>query len=308
MPASPIVRNTGQPLTEPLIEIESLSYSYPPNAGWSSREWALNDVNLAVAAGERVAILGRSGAGKTSLCLALKGIVPQLTGGRIKGAIRIGEHDPTQAAVATLADRIGMVFQEPETQFINLTVEDEIAFGLENLGLDRKEIGERLDWALALVGLDWARAFSPMELSGGEKQLAALASVVAMQPAILVLDEPVSNLDPEGRRHVGRALAELSSMAPLTIVVTSPVLTWQAELCDRVIVLDHGRVAFDGSRSALIRQVQLGELSEQAVGSELVSLAKCLTRLTGLGWAFDSVDQAEADLRAVLEGNGAPDG
>lgn len=294
-------------MAESLIEIDSLSYAYPPRAGWSSRDWALVGVNLKVEPGDRISILGRSGAGKSTLCLALKGIVPQLTGGRIKGRLRIAGQDPTAIPVASLARRVGMVFQEPETQFINLTVEDEIAFGLENLGLDRAQIGERIDWALGLVGMEWARAYSPMELSGGEKQLVALASIVAMQPPILILDEPVSNLDPQGRHRVVRAIAALSSRGPLTMLVTSPTLTWQTEFCNRVIVLDQGGVVFDGTRGALIRAVLEGRLSEQSTGNELISLASCLTRATGQQWAFDSVDLAEAALKPALAEGGLGD-
>lgn len=287
-------------MIETAVHLESFSYAYPPDSGWASRAWALKDLSFDIPPGQRVAILGLSGAGKTTLCLALKGIVPQFTGGRVWGIVQVGESDPLREPVARLAGQIGMVFQEPETQFFNLTVEDEIAFGLENLALPHEEIGDRIEQALDMVGLAWARYRHPRELSGGEKQLVAIASVLAMRPSVMVLDEPISNLDPGGRRAVRTALEQLESYGRMTTLISGSDFGWQASLCDRVLVLDQGVLAFDGSAEQFVQQETGGGAQYSALHGELMQLSACLSERTGGRCAFSTLDEAMQVFHARL--------
>lgn len=289
-------------MSDGAIQLQSFSYAYPLESGWASRPWALREISFQIPEGQRVALLGLSEAGKTSLCLALKGIVPQLTGGRVSGHVTVAGNDAFRVPVAELAADVGMVFQEPETQFFNLTVEDEIAFGLENLNLPRPEMAERIGWALHLVGLEWARSRAPTELSGGEKQLVAIASVLAMRPRILVLDEPVSNLDPRGQEAVEKALGELAQLGPLTTIVSGVEHGWQARNCDRVLVLEDGRLAFDGSRDGFVVQETSAAGKFPAIRNEVMVLAGCLNRRTQSGFGFSHIDQAVQAIGRRIEG------
>ena len=191
------------------ISINNLSYAYPALTPEEQPEWVLRGISLAVEAGEFLSIMGPTGVGKTTFCLALNGIVPQSTGGRIKGDVLVDGLNTKRQPVAALAQRVGMVFQDPETQLFNMTVEAELAFGLENLGLPPAEIQERVQWALALVKMEGFMNHSPFHLSGGQKQRIAIASALAMTPRILVLDEPTANLDPLGKREVFSVVREL---------------------------------------------------------------------------------------------------
>ena len=171
----------------PLVEVRDLWYAYPALAGVAP-EWVLRGVNLQLRMGEVVGLLGATGAGKSTLALALNGSVPQSTGGQVRGEVVIEGLDSKRHPVAELATRVGIVFQDPETQFLQTTVEAEVAFGPENLGLPVAEIEQRVTWALGAVGLIELRQRAPAQLSGGEQQRVAIAAILAMRPRILVLD------------------------------------------------------------------------------------------------------------------------
>ena len=239
----------------PLIIIDNLTYAYPPAQPGAEPEWVLDGVDLEIAAGEFVAVMGATGGGKTTLCLALNGIVPHSTGGIIGGDVIVDGLNTKRQPVAELARRVGLVFQEPETQLFNMTVEMEVAFGLENLGLPRAEINERIEWALGLVRMQSQRQRSPFQLSGGQKQRVAIASMLAMQPKILVLDEPTANLDPVGKREVFAAIQTLRQQLAMTIIMVSHESEQIAEFADRVVVLHEGKVALSGSPTAVFSQI-----------------------------------------------------
>ncbi|NLE46735.1 MAG: ABC transporter ATP-binding protein, partial [Chloroflexi bacterium] len=154
----------------PEIIISDLHFSYPPLVLGQPPVSVLRGINLTISRGEFVSIMGPTGVGKTTLCLALNGIVPQSTGGVFRGDVWIGERNTKENPVATLAATVGIVFQDPESQFFNMTVEDEVAFGPESLGVPSSEIAERIAWALDMVGMSAFRRRSPLQLSGGQKQ------------------------------------------------------------------------------------------------------------------------------------------
>lgn len=210
-------------------------------------DYALKSVNLEVKRGEFFAIMGHSGAGKTTLVLALTGIIPQRVPGEFRGRVEVLGMDTLNRDVSEIAKRVAVVFEDPEIQFVMSTVEDEIVLSLEPLGLGSEEIRERLEWSLDLVGLD--KSFlhrSPLQLSGGEKQRVAIAAAVARKPELLILDEPTSDLDPNGKEEVLTAIRKLRDELDMTIILNEHESEFVAELADRVAVLGEGKVVAVG--------------------------------------------------------------
>jgi energy-coupling factor transport system ATP-binding protein len=274
-----------------IISIENLSYAYPQTDPDSEPVWVLDGVDLRVSAGEFVAIMGPTGGGKTTLCLALNGIVPHSTGGVIGGNLYVGGHNSKDRTVAQLAQTVGLVFQGPETQLFNMTVEAEVAFGLETLGLPPPEIRSRIDWALKLVGMDGQLHRSPFELSGGQKQRVAIAAILALKPPVLVLDEPTANLDPMGKREVFAAVDSLRRQEGITVILVSHESEQIAEFAERVIVLSEGRVTSDTSPRNTFSPA--GKLRDVGLSVPQVSqLAQCLNAQLGTQYAFTRLDEA----------------
>jgi len=191
--------------------------------------------------------MGPIGAGKSTLCQAIAGLVPHAWGGTFGGHVLVEGLDTRRVEPADLCRRVGLVFQDPETQLFNVSVEDEVAFGPESLALPRDEIARRIDWALSVVHLADCRHRSPRQLSGGQKQRLAIAAALAARPAILVLDEPTASLDPRGSREVYQVIAELRRSGDITVVLVEQDAERVAEFADRVAVLAEGRVAALGS-------------------------------------------------------------
>jgi len=247
------------------ISIRDLHFSYPVLSGVEGPPLAsegepipvLKGIGLEVERGEFVSIMGPTGVGKTTLCLALNGIVPQSTGGTIRGEVVVAGLNTRQHPVPELASQVGIVFQDPESQFFNMAVEDEVAFGPESLGLDPREIRERVDWALKAVGMNAHRHRSPFQLSGGEKQRVAIAAILAMTPRILVLDEPTSGLDPMGKAEVFRVVRELKKREQMTIVMVEQESEKIAEFSDRVVILRDGKIALLDTPDRVFAQVEL---------------------------------------------------
>ncbi len=208
---------------------------------------ALAGVDFDIARGESVLVLGPSGSGKSTLTLTLNGLIPQVVDGRLEGRLLVGGHSTQEGSVAQFSSRVGLVFQDPEAQFCTLTVEDEVAFGLENLCVPPQEIEVQIDRALAQVGLTGFRRRVLSTLSGGEKQRVALASVLAMEPEVLVLDEPSANLDPQGTRELFGIVRRLAQGGGLTLVLIEHKLEHVVEWMDSLLVLDReGKVVYRG--------------------------------------------------------------
>lgn len=237
-----------------LIRIDNLRYSYPAVLPGGDPVAALRGIDLNIERGEFVAVMGPTGAGKTTLCLALSGLVPHATGGVIRGNVWIADRNTKQANVADLATVVGHVFQDSESQLFNMSVEDEVAFGPETLGVPADEIEHRIEWALDVVGLSDLRQRSPAALSGGQQRRLAIASVLAMRPSVLVLDEPTDGLDPVGRRAVMAVIGDLQQSGT-TVVMATQDPDAVAALADRVVVLDAGRVVRSGTLLAVFSQV-----------------------------------------------------
>lgn len=232
------------------LEVSALHYSYPDG------HQALHGVDLTVAAGERVALLGPNGAGKTTLVLHLNGIMPAPNMPGASGAVAVGgkEIDPRdRAGLAEIRRRVGIVFQDPDDQLFLPTVAEDVAFGPANLGLRGAELTARVDDALAWVGMSDVKSRAPHHLSLGQRRRVAVATVLAMNPELLVLDEPSSNLDPQARRE----LAEILLSLPVTMLMVTHDLPYALQLCERSVVLDEGRIVADGPTREILADSEL---------------------------------------------------
>jgi energy-coupling factor transporter ATP-binding protein EcfA2 len=235
------------------ISLEDLTYTYP-----AAKTPALDGVTLAIEEGTFTAIIGRNNAGKTSLCYALAGIIPHLYGGNMAGRVLVDGLDTRESDVADLALRVGLVMQNPASQFsgARFTVFEEVAFGLENRGVARDLMAERVERALRLAGIGDLGGRSPAHLSGGQQQKVALASVLVSDPDVLVLDEPTTFLDPSGAVRVFETLDGLCREGR-TVILAEHRLEWVARFADRVVVLDHGRVVLDGPPAEVLASSEL---------------------------------------------------
>jgi energy-coupling factor transport system ATP-binding protein len=214
-------------IQEPLLQLQEVHWHYE-----DSPTPALTDVSLCLYPGEVVGVVGPAAAGKTTLLLALAGLIPANYAGQFAGKRQAQGQQ-------------GVVFQDPETQFIGLTIEEELAFSLENVGCSDEQIEQRITEVLQLVGLPGFADRSPFELSGGEKQRVAIASALTNGPQVLLLDEPTSELDPLGAREVFALLQRLKQESQMTIVVSSHATEELATFCDRLVLLAKGQIVLN---------------------------------------------------------------
>jgi energy-coupling factor transporter ATP-binding protein EcfA2 len=285
-----------------LISIRDFVYRYAPVTEGAAPVTALDGISLEIPAGEFLGITGTTSSGKSTLCLTLNGLVPHATGGSIGGDVLIGDWNTKRVKVPELATRVGLVFQDPESNLVGLSVEDEIAFGPENLGVPPSEIAERIAWALALVGMTNERQRSANQLSGGQKQRVAIAAVLAMRPEVLVLDEPTAQLDPLGKVEVASAIEALRRElgARLTVVMVEQDAELLAQFADRVVVLDAGRIVLQGTPHAIFARV--AELERLGVSvPQLAEVAQRLNAELGTGFDFLTHDEALRALRPHLQ-------
>jgi energy-coupling factor transporter ATP-binding protein EcfA2 len=289
-------------MSRPAILVEGLRYAYLPLSPDHPAPWVIDGLDLQVRPGEWLAVMGASDVGKTTLCWLLAGLAPHLTSGTVEGRIVIAGRDTQEHPPPALADTVGVLFQEPEAQLFNSSVEAEVAWGLENLGLPVAEIQARVAEMLALFRLEHARHRPPGELSGGEKKRLALASILAMRPSILVLDEPMGGLDPEGCNQVLAALAALrqpEQRQPVTIVMTESEPDAVATFADRLVVLHRGRIAMEGPPRDLFSQVE----RTTSLGITVPQMALVgfgLNQRLGTDFDFLSVDEARRALAVSL--------
>lgn len=229
-------------MTDYAIRLTRLNYSYPDGTR------ALEGIDLDIRAGERVALVGPSGAGKSTLLLQLNGIL------RGTGTVRILGQSVADGDLRFIRKQVGLVFQDPNDQLFCPTVFEDIAFGPLNLGVPAQEIKKRVEKALSDAMLDYSYAHrSAHHLSHGERKRVAMATVLAMEPAILALDEPTSNLDPGNRRH----LIDLIASLPVTLLLGTHDLEMVLALCARTIVMDHGKIRADGETRRLLANAEL---------------------------------------------------
>jgi cobalt transport protein ATP-binding subunit len=224
-------------VSPPALSVSGLSFTYPDGTK------VLDSIDLSIDPGERVALLGPNGAGKTTFLLHLIGI---LGGG--PGAIEVQGVALDPASLREIRRRVGLVFQDPDDQLFMPTVYEDVAFGPANFGVPAEDLEERVRQALAAVGMVGAEERAPHHLSGGERRRVALATVLACQPDLLVLDEPSSNLDPAGRRELAEVLAGLDT----TILLVTHDLPYALQICDRSVIMNRGQIVADGPTRQLL--------------------------------------------------------
>ncbi|WP_226990758.1 ABC transporter ATP-binding protein [Methanosarcina acetivorans] len=235
-----------------MIEIKDLWYTYPGRT-----EPTLKGVNLKIEEGEFVLLTGPTGCGKSTLLKTLNGIIPHESGGVFSGSIRVNGIETRNSNQMELSSAVGLVFQNPDDQIFSTSVEDEVAFGPENLCLDREEIDKKVEEALRMVGMAEHRLDSTNALSGGQKQRICIASMLAMMPEILAMDEPVSQMDPLGTREILNTVRELNRELKITILLVEHRLHELMSFADRVVIMDGGKIVLDQPTSKAFDYIEV---------------------------------------------------
>ena len=234
------------------INIRNLSFAY-------SETPVLKNISLGIKDGEFVGIAGGTGSGKTTFALCLNGVIPHLIKGRFSGDVEVSGKNTKNFQVFDLAKSVGFVFQDPDYQIFSITVEDEIAFGLDNMGFDKGEVKRRLEAALDALGIRDLKDKETFTLSIGQKQKVCIASVLAMEPDTIVLDEPTSQLDFRGTRDIYEMLKALNKKGK-TIIVIEHKTDWLLKYAGRVLVLDKGNFVLDGEPSEILKNPMLEKI------------------------------------------------
>ena len=267
----------------PQIELIGVSYSYRVGEGQTVR--ALRNVSFSAERGEFVALTGMNGSGKSTLAKLLNGLFVPSAGDVLIEGINTRDEEKT----FDVRRKAGMVFQNPDNQMVATVIEDDVAFGPENVGIPREEIIERVDWALTAVGMNEFRTRSASKLSGGQKQRVAIAGVLAMKPDIIIFDESTSMLDPEGRAEIMDVAKKLNDSGITVISITHNMD--EAAQADRVIVLRKGRVALDGTPAEVFASPEV-----EACGLALPPATEIARMLTERGFTFDGTVTDEDEL------------
>lgn len=235
-----------------IIKIENVSFTY---IGSEDQREALSDVNLSINQGEWVSIIGPNGSGKSTLAKTINGLIAPKA-----GKITVGGHELNDDNVWNIRQMVGMVFQNPDNQFVGSSVQDDVAFGLENLGIPRETMVERIRYALERVGMLEFADKEPARLSGGQKQRVAIAGIVALQPNIIILDEATSMLDPSGRQDVLQTVKDVKNQEDLTVISITHDIDEAVE-SDRIVVMKDGHIKQQGTPSEIF-----------ALGNDLIDL------------------------------------
>lgn len=237
---------------EPIVEFSRVTYTYP-----QMERAAIKDISFALQPGEFTALIGPTGAGKSTLCYCFNGAVPRLFNGDMVGTVKVAGCDTYQNEIPVLAQHVGLVVQNARTQLFNVTVLQEVAFGCENLGLPREVIQQRVKEALEFVGLVGFEGREPSALSGGQQQRVAIACVLAMNPEVLVLDEPTSELDPIGSEQVMEVIARMNRELNKTIFMVTHDMEFVARYANRALVLNQGCLVEDSTPEEVFSQASL---------------------------------------------------
>lgn len=281
------------------IELKQVSYRYP-----TSKTANLKEVNLTVESGEFIAVIGRNEAGKTTLCNVIRGFAPHFYQGKLSGSVHVNGKDVLRTEIGDLSWDVGYVFQNPFNQNsgVKATVYEEISYGLENLGIPRREIFDRVDEVINLLGIAYLADKHPMRLSGGQCQRVALASIIVMEPAILLIDEPTSQLDPKGTEDVFKIIDMLKKKGKTTILVEHKI-DRVAEYADRVLLMDEGRIVRDGPAAQILSDPALLEYGVTLPQTALLGL-----RLREEGLPLEripiTIDQAAVSIGALRKEGG----
>jgi len=293
-----VQQRDSKKMSEYDVTVENVSYTYR-----GEKRPALKNVTLQVKPGELLLVTGPAGAGKTTLCSCLNGLIPHFYTGTLEGKVSVRGLDTRLNGPAVLSGKAGMLFQDPSTQLLCATVEDDIAFGAENYGVPPVEIRKRVDDVIRLLRLQQVSGRSPHNLSGGQQQAVALGSILAMRPEIYVLDEPTSNLDPVGSAQVLQTISELARIEHKTILIVEHKLEELVGEADRMIVMDEGSIKYQGTPQEVLNQADAIE----AIGLKPPQVSLLFAKLRDqLNWPKIPItlNQAITALTFFLRNNG----
>lgn len=284
----------------PLVDLADVSFWYP-----QTEAPALDSITLTIDVGEVVGVVGPAGAGKSTLALVLGGLAPHVTGGDLEGRVTLAGRDSASSRLSELLSPpedssravVAMTFQDPESQIVGMTVEEDLAFGMENLGVGIEEMNNRIDEALELVGLAHLRTRFPYALSGGQKQRVAIAAALVMKPHLLVLDEPTSELDPRSRQEIFELLERLTEQRDLAVLVIEHALDDLVRVVDRMVVLHQGQVRFDDTPARVL--LNTDELIGIGVRPPDVSMLGMAARRHGLIGGVEAYTDERALVKAL---------
>jgi len=276
-----------------IIETKNVSYTYP-----GAKKPSISDISIKINKGEFVLITGPSGCGKTTLCRCFNGLIPHFYQGELKGEIRIAGMNTIKHQTHEMAKSVGLVFQNPENQLFALSIEKDVAFGLENLGVPREDMRERVEWALKLTSINDLRERSPHEISGGQQQRVAIAAVLAMQPEIIVLDEPTSFLDPLSAEKIFEVIHDLNQKLGITVVLVEHRLDLTAKYANHIIIMDEGKICFDGNPREILN---IEETRLIGVGIPKASLLYQILKKEGIKLSSVTPLSSEELARLLME-------
>ena len=254
-----------------VLVVDDLHFKYP-----TGDDESLKGISFSVKRGEFIGIMGPTGAGKTTLSLCLRGLIPHAVTGKMDGHVVVSGMDTRDVTAAQIGEKVGLVFQDPEAQIIGLTVAEDLAFGPENYEWPPDKILSEIPKMLDLVRLGGLEKRETYSLSGGQKQRVALASALIMSPEIIILDEPTSELDPIGKEEVFEAVRHMRDELNTTIIMIEHAVEQLAEFADRILVMDQGKLVAEGSPRELFRNV---ELFHRIGGERLPQVAELLYSL-----------------------------
>lgn len=248
----------------PLLEVKGFSFRYT-----DATKWAVKDFDLEAGEGQVLVLAGPSGCGKSTLLRAVNGLIPHMYNGEYAGSVSVAGMDVAKTPMRDLAQLVGFLFQNPENQIFMFSVERDVAFGLENLGVPRPEMRERVDEALRLLGVGDLAKRAPHELSDGQKQRVALAGVLAMRPKLVILDEPTSLLDPMTASELVASVHRIREETSATFLVVEHRLDLLVRIADRLVVMNEGKKVMDGRPAEV-----LSDPDAQGYGVAVPSLTK----------------------------------
>ena len=277
------------------IEFKNVTFGYQNEDG-AVTENVIENFDLSVEKGSFVAVLGHNGCGKSTLAKLCNGIETPVSGKVFVDSLDTSDEEK----LLDIRRRVGIVFQNPDNQIVATVVEDDVAFGPENLGVDPKEIRERVDEALKNVGMYEFRLFEPHKLSGGQKQRVAIAGIIAMKPQCIVLDEPTAMLDPRGRREVMKTVRRLNKEFGITVIFITHYMD-EAAKADRVVVMDDGKIILDGAPKKVFSNVRT--LKKAGLDVPQATELSLALREEGINIPEDALDIDELfeNIKAVLE-------
>ena len=279
------------------IKIENLTHIYMPKTPFEKK--ALDDINLVIEDGEFLALIGHTGSGKSTLIQHLNGLLEPSSGRILVDNIDITNKE---TKLTDIRKKIGLVFQYSEYQLFEETIEKDIAFGPNNLGLSEEEVSDRVKRAMEMVGLDYEsyKDVSPFDLSGGQKRRVAIAGVIAMEPKVLILDEPTAGLDPKGRDDILEQIKTLHEKYKMTIVLVSHSMEDVGKLAERIVVMNKGKIALMGKPAEIFKEVETLE----SIGLAVPQVTYLMRALREKGFNVSdevfTVEQGSKELLRVL--------